>query len=219
MPRQQATTRDAFFPFTRGLVLAADPRLTPFVSARPGLVRLYAEATTSVWAMDHVVTMPEVRDLATARPRPPRGGVDDLRLVVHPQGLSRCRMASSVLPSVHSGPATHHLVVVDGRRAVLRDAVGDAWWVTTDPGIVGRAVQEFEAVWAASQPVLRAGEPPPFTERMVEVASLLLQGATDRQVARELRVSERTVSAEVREIARRLGATGRTHAIALLSAP
>ena len=46
------------------------------------------------------------------------------------------------------------------------------------------------------------------------MALLLLRGATDRQISRELGVSERTVSAEVRELGRRLGATNRAHAIA-----
>ena len=68
-----------------------------------------------------------------------------------------------------------------------------------------------------AEPVLAPHEPPPFTPRMVEVAQLLLRGATDRQIARELRVSERTVSAEVSEITRRLGATSRANAVARIS--
>jgi len=52
---------------------------------------------------------------------------------------------------------------------------------------------------------------------MVELSFLLIDGATDRQIARRLNVSERTVSNEVRELVNRLGATSRIHAIAMLA--
>ncbi len=49
-------------------------------------------------------------------------------------------------------------------------------------------------------PRCRRGEDPPFTPRMVDIALLLVDGATDREIARSLGVSERTVSADVREM-------------------
>jgi len=48
----------------------------------------------------------------------------------------------------------------------------------------------------------------------VDIAWLLADGASDRQISRELGISERTVSNEVREIGRRLGAANRAHTIA-----
>ena len=51
---------------------------------------------------------------------------------------------------------------------------------------------------------------------MVEIGFLLTDGATDREIAKALGVSERTVSAQVAEITRRLGARNRGHAIALI---
>ena len=217
MTRQAAPAdRWSFFPFTRGLIHARDRRLSRLAPGPEGPARLLAEADTSVWAMVHTVTLPELRELARVRPRPPARGAE-LRVVLHPVGLARCPMASSVLPALRRGPAAQPLAVVDGRLVVLRDPVGDAWWVTSDPELVARGAQTLETVWSAADPVLAPGEPPPFTERMVRVALLLLRGATDRQVARELRVSERTVSAEVRELTRRLGATSRAHAIARIS--
>jgi DNA-binding NarL/FixJ family response regulator len=51
---------------------------------------------------------------------------------------------------------------------------------------------------------------------MVDIAFLLTEGASDREIARHLHVSERTVSADVAEIVRRLGARGRAHAIAVI---
>ena len=209
--------RWAFFPFTRGLIHARDPRLTR-VTGEPGagVTRVLAEAATSVLAMFHHVTLAEIHELTHRRPRAPARAAA-LRVVVHPAGLDRCPMASSVLPTLRRGPAAQPLAVVDGRRAVLRDPVGDAWWVTADPHLVARATDTVERLWDAAEPVLAPHEAPPFTARMVEVGLMLLRGATDRQIARELQVSERTVSAEVREITRRLGATGRAHAIARIS--
>ena len=49
---------------------------------------------------------------------------------------------------------------------------------------------------------------------MVEISWLLAEGASDRLISRELGISERTVSTEVREIGRRLGTTNRAHTIA-----
>ena len=61
------------------------------------------------------------------------------------------------------------------------------------------------------------GRRPPYTRRMVAIAGLLVDGATDREIARELGVCERTVSADVRAMSQRLGARSRAHAIALIS--
>ncbi len=49
---------------------------------------------------------------------------------------------------------------------------------------------------------------------MVDIAWLLADGASDRMISRTLGMSERTVSNEVREISRRLGAINRAHTIA-----
>ena len=97
---------------------------------------------------------------------------------------------------------------------VVGDSTGEAVWTSLDPGVVGGAVGLFERVWHAAARPLPEGEEPPFTRRMVDIAFLLVDGATDREIARALGVSERTVSADVREMSSRLGARSRAHAIA-----
>jgi DNA-binding NarL/FixJ family response regulator len=72
-------------------------------------------------------------------------------------------------------------------------------------------------VWSTAEPALAQGVQPPFTPRMVAVAVRLAEGAADREIARALGVSERTVSADVRTMSSRLGARSRAHAIALIS--
>jgi len=69
-------------------------------------------------------------------------------------------------------------------------------------------------VWSAARPAVPEGEETPLTSRMVEISWLLADGASDRLIGRSLGISERTVSNEVREIGRRLGANNRAHIIA-----
>jgi DNA-binding NarL/FixJ family response regulator len=83
--------------------------------------------------------------------------------------------------------------------------------------VVAPAVEFYEVLWASAVPAVPPGQDPPFTPRMVEIGFLLVDGATDREIARALDVSERTVSADVHEMSRRLGARSRSHAIALIS--
>ena len=209
----------AFFPFIRLLLHEGDPRLTRLEGGpgpNRGVPSLVGRATSHVAVLLRFGTHGVLRDLASSTTRPPSRALDT-RVVVHPESLSQNLMASSLVPGLRAGPARQPLVLVDGRRAVVRDPIGDGWWVTADPGLLARAQQTFDAVWDASTPALDAGRPPPFSPRMLDVADLLVQGATDRAIARELRVSERTVSAEVRELTRRLGATTRANAIARIS--
>lgn len=61
---------------------------------------------------------------------------------------------------------------------------------------------------------IASSEDPLLTPRMISMSWLLAEGASDRRISRELGISERTVSNEVREMGRRLGTTNRAHTIA-----
>ena len=54
-----------------------------------------------------------------------------------------------------------------------------------------------------------------LTERELEVLQLLVQGSTDKDVARRLRIALGTVKSHVRSILSKLGATRRTEAAAI----
>lgn len=209
----------AFFPFIRLLLHEGDSRLTRLEGGpgpNRGVPSLVGRATSRVDVLLRFGTHAVLRDLVSSTTRPLSRPLAT-RVVVHGESLSQNLLASSLVPGLRVGAARQPLVLLDGRRAVVRDPVGDGWWVTADPELVARAQRTFDAVWNASSPALDPGRPRPFTPRMLDVADLLVQGATDRAIARELRVSERTVSAEVRELTRRLGATTRAHAIARIS--
>jgi DNA-binding CsgD family transcriptional regulator len=126
----------------------------------------------------------------------------------------RCPLRSSVKDYLRLAPVGHPLMVIDGRLVVVGDAFGETVWSTTDPILVADAVAFFEAAWSGAEPAVPAGEEPPFTPRMVAIGIRLADGATDRQIARALGVCERTVSADVHEMSRRLGARSRVDAVA-----
>ena len=90
-------------------------------------------------------------------------------------------------------------------------------WTSTDAAVVEHAIGLYEWLWNSAEPRLPDGEQPPFTPRMVQIAFRLVDGATDREIARSLGVSERTVSADIREMSLRLGVRSRAQAIARIS--
>ena len=53
-----------------------------------------------------------------------------------------------------------------------------------------------------------------LTPREAEVLALLAQGRTNRQIGAELYISEKTASVHVSNIMAKLGASGRTEAVA-----
>ncbi|MCZ2803985.1 response regulator transcription factor [Modestobacter sp. VKM Ac-2983] len=57
-----------------------------------------------------------------------------------------------------------------------------------------------------------------LTPRETEVLALVAQGRTNRQIGAELFISEKTASVHVSNILAKLGASGRTEAVALAAA-
>jgi LuxR family transcriptional regulator of csgAB operon len=58
---------------------------------------------------------------------------------------------------------------------------------------------------------------PPLTNREMEMLTLVLQGATNREIADRSKISERTVKTHLYRVYRKLRVKSRTKAIALLS--
>jgi DNA-binding NarL/FixJ family response regulator len=71
-------------------------------------------------------------------------------------------------------------------------------------------------VWDAAVPLEESGAPQPLPPRTLQVALRLVDGFTDKAIAAELGVSERTVSGEVKRVVEWAGARSRGHAVALL---
>ena len=202
------------------LIDRGDPRFTRVATvdaAGDAVARLAARTRTSAWNMQRHNSIDDLGDPQGLEAESRRRGLE-LRYIL-PRRVAEVRspLVSSYYSYLRLAPVAHPLLVSDRRQILVGDATGETVWTSTDPGVVAGAVRLYEWLWEVAEPAVPEGEDPPFTPRMVEVAVLLVRGATDREIARSLRVSERTVSAEVREMSIRLGARSRAHAIALIS--
>ena len=176
-----------------------------------------ARTRKSVWNMQRHNSIDDLGDPQGLDAASRRKGLE-LRYVL-PRRVAEVRspLVSSYYSYLRLAPVAHPLMVSDRRRILVGDATGDAIWTSTDRGVVDDAVRLYEGLWAQAEPAVPEGQDPPFTPRMVGIALLLVKGATDREIARSLGVSERTVSADLRAMSIRLGARSRAHAIALIS--
>lgn len=218
--RPSEATGWSLFAEWRALIEQRDPRFTWLSTveevAEP-LSQVAASITVSHWNMQRHWSIASIRSAVPDDERLRRRGVVSRMVIPRRVADGRCPLASSYEPELRLAPVAHPMVVADGRLVVVGDSTGDAVWTSSAPDVVGGAVAFFESVWRTAEPAVPAGAQPPYTPRMIRVAILLVDGATDREIARSLGVSERTVSAEVREMSRRLGARSRAHAIALIS--
>ncbi|WP_216215018.1 helix-turn-helix transcriptional regulator [Amycolatopsis aidingensis] len=104
------------------------------------------------------------------------------------------------------------MLIFDGRCAVLPLDQGgwDAGAILLRAPLAGPCGQLFEFLWSEARPLnddLRCD--PGLSERQLEVVYLLLQGATDQQVADRIGVSSRTVRSMVSTLQRRFGTNSR----------
>ncbi|WP_299446793.1 LuxR C-terminal-related transcriptional regulator [uncultured Phycicoccus sp.] len=222
-PPEHELGQREFFRWAHALVLAGDER---FVSVGPvdatlrqGLDDLAASVRRSVWHLTYLPTWGQVRSARRLAAVASRGGIDG-RYVTDVRSLERLPMLTSHHHTARVSHVVAPLLVVDARVVFIGAPRGHELaahaWRSTAPAVVGAAVRCVETVWASSTPAVPPGQDPPFTRRMVDIGFLLTDGSTDVDIARQLGVSARTVSADVAEIVRRLGARNRAHAIALI---
>ena len=206
----------AFFDHVRSLLARRDPALRYLgMSDQAGqaLSDLASNTRSSVLTMQRRAHFYSLRDGRTLTVQALARGVE-MRMIVSPASLPMSPIASSYMPYLRCGPVSQPLMILDSRFVIVPGIDPDSLWTSSDQDVVDRAIRAYEAVDAVSRPALAHGEDPPLTARMVDIAWLLADGASDRQISRELGISERTVSNEVREIGRRLGTGNRSHTIA-----
>jgi DNA-binding CsgD family transcriptional regulator len=204
-------------------ILAGDPRtelLGSAFEAAEAMADLAARTTSTLWNAQPRYSMRTIRQSRGLDEATRRRGVA-VRFVTSSAATRHAPLMTSYAPFARIAPVTQPLIVADGRIALVAGPPGTSdeptIWAVTEPRVVARAVRVYDDLWRAATPAVPEGEEPPFTPRMVELGMLLVDGATDRQIAERLNVSQRTVSNEVRELIDRLGATNRTHAIALIA--
>lgn len=102
-------------------------------------------------------------------------------------------------------------------RALGRDAFGAAWVEGRRmplPVVVDYATRRLTLPEPASAPTGREPDRPRLSPREWEVARLVTRGLSNREIARTLVISERTVDAHLRHILDKLGFTSRTQVAA-----
>ena len=112
---------------------------------------------------------------------------------------------------VHAGPV-RQMLLFDDRSAVLPLATNDlnAGAVVLRSPLSAPYGQLFELMWAdARTPAGSAPHDDTLTSRETQVIGLLLDGATDCQVAARLGMSSRTVRAVVAQLQQRFGTRSR----------
>ena len=191
--------------------------LSTVLEVQEPLARLEKGIEVSMWNVQRHNTVGAIRDSAAMDARLRLREVDMRFILPRRVAERRCPLASSYEPDLRLAPVAHPLMVGDGRWVLVGDSTGEVVWISRDVEVVADAMRFYDDLWQAASPAVPPGESPPFTPRMVQVGVRLAEGASDREIARSLGVSERTVSADVREMSRRLGARSRAHAIALIS--
>ena len=218
-------TSDAVLGFAdemRGLILAGDRRVRLLGSReRAHAVIDEFSSRPAAAGVEHAVgPADQGRRSSTRRPTPsaaPYG--TDLRLVAPLRAFRRRPLNVHIHSPVRVGAVPYPLLVVD-ELALLAGPLGTAFadtvWAVQDPDLVERAARAYLAVWDAAVPLAESEAPRPLPPRTLEVALRLVDGMTDREIAAQLGVSERTVSAEVNRVVEWVGARSRGHAVALL---
>jgi two-component system, NarL family, response regulator LiaR len=141
---------------------------------------------------------------------PQTDGVEAIRRILHEQPSTRVIALTSfldddkVFPAVRAGAAGYLLKDVEPPELVkaIRTVYGGE--ALLDPAVTARLMEE-----------LAGGghdEVDPLTEREREVLGLIARGLSNKLIARELGIAEKTVKAHVSSILRKLGLTDRTQA-------
>jgi DNA-binding NarL/FixJ family response regulator len=178
------------------MFLALDPDLEVVGEAVDGAeaVRLTRELAPNVVLMDLLMpVMDGVTAIAAIRSECP-----DTEVIA----LTSVLTDSAVVDAVRAGAIGYLLKDTDAealRRAIRAAAAGE---VQLAPEAAARLIREVRA----------PESPEPLTARETDVLRLLAQGQANKQIARTLRIGERTVKTHVSNILGKLGVQSRTQA-------
>ena len=191
-------------------------------SVRNALATLEPLTERAAWKLSRASADP--RSLAVPLNNASRARGVDLRMVLDLAALTRPIAAADQASRdrVRLAPVHVQLMLLDERLVVVEGPVlrpfgGASGWLMNDPGITAAACALWHETWARSAPL--PAEALVMTDRQRAVAAGLIDGDTDAAIARRLRVSTRTVSAEVRFLMDAVGASSRYQAAMRLHRP
>ena len=152
---------------------------------------------------------------------PGMGGVEACRMVRERGELPRVLMLTSssddqaVLSSLVAG-ACGYLLKNVGREDLIRSIRAvHSGQTTLDQRVVDKVTQHLVAVaTGVKPPAPEANDDHPLSERELEVVGLIAKGMTNKQIAAELIIAEKTARNHVSRILDKLGLSRRTQAAA-----
>ena len=115
-----------------------------------------------------------------------------------------------LMPAIHAGAAGYLLKDVEPSELARAIRAAHAGQAIIAPSAAARLVR---AIADGSRAVL--GEPERLTRREREVLELIVRGRSNKMIAFELGISEKTVKAHVGHLLAKLGVTDRTQAALL----
>jgi len=83
----------------------------------------------------------------------------------------------------------------------------------TTPKVARRVLKQFEDISSMGKPMEAIIAP--LTRREIQILNYVTEGNTNKQIARDLGISEQTIKSHVSAILRKLNANDRAHAVAL----
>jgi NarL family two-component system response regulator LiaR len=139
-------------------------------------------------------------------------GVEAIRRIAAERPRTRVIALTSFLdddklfPAVRAGAAGYLLKDVEPSELVRAIRAVDAGEALLHPAVAARLMEEV----AAGGPGAAGDDPDPLTSREREVVGLIARGLSNKRIARELSISDKTVKAHVSNILSKLGLSDRT---------
>lgn len=180
-----------------------------------GLELLERRTRVSVWNMQVVLGFDPSSPAPELDARSRRRGID-MRSVVSERALLDNPLVASLDPTALVGPVPMNVLIADSRAVLLPGpstarAEATVWLATAAP-LVDRAIDLWSRVVEVSHPITEPGDPL-LTERQIEVARQMCQGARDADIAARLRISLRSTERDVQHVVEHVGARSRAEAV------